>query len=629
MRILKTNVLLRFVNSYIVDSPQPANLSYLWNFGSLLALCLIIQILTGCFLAMHYIPNVDYAFNSVEHIMRDVENGYILRYTHANVASFFFTFVYAHIGRGLWYGSYRSPRVLLWSIGVIILVLMIAIGFLGYLYSPKWFNLIINNIFTIRLTTPIAHMLISTLCLFFSLVFLRYRLAGCPKPENINCLQLNQRKAALLSISAARCGGVYSPRHKTGMSVWQYNLQPVQRSAFLSLRLQTQPLIKDNPNFSSYRALSSLSCTAFCSEKSGEASQCSNQKLTGLNTTPQSESALQQSSFSPTLNAEKKHKPRKSAQAPQTGSISKNKTLSMAAERSTALILTTSQAVRQAAAENLKNIISNRLTEFLIENELNPVFSYEDLQLDEVRKKISFETRNLSGVYMVLNKVTLDFYIGSASTGKIYSRFYRHLISFNGSKIVKFAVKKYKLTSFAFLILKLFPEIVTKDNNNKLIALEDFYLKTMLPNYNILTEAGSSFGYKHTEITRLNMSKNYSLARKEWIKNLNKGKTLSPETIEKIRERALNRKPLTYSIEALANMKKKSKPIILYNLDRTVYGEFSGISEAAKTVGCDIKTINRALKTEKKILKRRYIVKLAPLTSEPQLLRLSGSNSTI
>jgi ubiquinol-cytochrome c reductase cytochrome b subunit len=126
MRIFKTNVLLRFVNSYLVDSPQPANISYLWNFGSLLALCLGIQILTGCFLAMHYIPNVDLAFNSVEHIMRDVDNGYILRYTHANVASFFFIFVYAHIGRGLWYGSYRAPRILVWSIGVIILILMMA-----------------------------------------------------------------------------------------------------------------------------------------------------------------------------------------------------------------------------------------------------------------------------------------------------------------------------------------------------------------------------------------------------------------------------------------------------------------------------------------------------------------------
>lgn len=126
MRILKTHVLLRFVNSYLVDSPQPANITYLWNFGSLLATCLIIQILTGAFLAMHYTPNVDFAFNSVEHIMRDVNNGWLIRYTHANVASFFFIFVYAHIGRGLYYSSYKSPRVLVWSIGVIILILMMA-----------------------------------------------------------------------------------------------------------------------------------------------------------------------------------------------------------------------------------------------------------------------------------------------------------------------------------------------------------------------------------------------------------------------------------------------------------------------------------------------------------------------
>jgi len=138
MRILKTHVLLRLLNSYLVDSPQPANISYLWNFGSLLATCLIIQILTGAFLAMHYTPNVDFAFNSVEHIMRDVNNGWLIRYTHANVASFFFIFVYMHIGRGLYYGSYKSPRVLVWSIGVIILILMMAYS------GPKCNNLDIN-----------------------------------------------------------------------------------------------------------------------------------------------------------------------------------------------------------------------------------------------------------------------------------------------------------------------------------------------------------------------------------------------------------------------------------------------------------------------------------------------------
>ncbi len=150
MRILKTHVLLRLVNSYVVDSPQPANISYLWNFGSLLATCLIIQILSGAFLAMHYQAHVDFAFNSVEHIMRDVNSGYILRYVHANVASFFFIFVYMHVARGLYYSSYKSPRVLVWSIGVIILVLMMAIAFLGYVLPygqmSLWGATVITNL---------------------------------------------------------------------------------------------------------------------------------------------------------------------------------------------------------------------------------------------------------------------------------------------------------------------------------------------------------------------------------------------------------------------------------------------------------------------------------------------------
>jgi ubiquinol-cytochrome c reductase cytochrome b subunit len=150
MRLLKNHVLLRLVNSYVVDSPQPANLSYLWNFGSLLAVCLVIQILTGAFLAMHYQAHVDFAFNSVEHIMRDVNNGWIIRYIHANVASFFFIFVYMHVGRGLYYGSYKSPRILVWSIGVIILILMMAIAFLGYVLPygqmSLWGATVITNL---------------------------------------------------------------------------------------------------------------------------------------------------------------------------------------------------------------------------------------------------------------------------------------------------------------------------------------------------------------------------------------------------------------------------------------------------------------------------------------------------
>ena len=152
MRTLKKQVLLRIINSYIVDSPQPANISYLWNFGSLLGTCLVLQILTGIFLAMHYQPNVDFAFNSVEHIMRDVNNGWAVRYTHANVASFFFIFVYAHIARGLYYGSYNSPRILVWGIGVIIFILMMATAFLGYVLvygqMSMWGATVITNLFS-------------------------------------------------------------------------------------------------------------------------------------------------------------------------------------------------------------------------------------------------------------------------------------------------------------------------------------------------------------------------------------------------------------------------------------------------------------------------------------------------
>jgi group I intron endonuclease len=146
---------------------------------------------------------------------------------------------------------------------------------------------------------------------------------------------------------------------------------------------------------------------------------------------------------------------------------------------------------------------------------------------------------------------------------------------------------------------------VTKENNKQLLDLEDFYLKSLLPNYNILTEAGSSFGYKHTELDRIKIKSNYSLERRLKIGNFNKDKFLSEETKEKIRQKALNRIQLNYSEEALLNMKKKSKPIILYNLDYTVYGEYSSITEASKAINCSVKTINRALKTDKKFLKRR------------------------
>ena len=124
--------LLSTVNDHLIDYPSPSNLNYYWGFGSLAGLCLMIQIATGIFLAMHYTPHIDLAFLSVEHIMRDVEGGWLLRYAHANGASMFFMVVYIHMFRGLYYGSYASPREFLWCIGVIILLLMIITAFIGY-----------------------------------------------------------------------------------------------------------------------------------------------------------------------------------------------------------------------------------------------------------------------------------------------------------------------------------------------------------------------------------------------------------------------------------------------------------------------------------------------------------------
>ena len=146
------NYLLSFVDSHLIHYPSPINLSYAWSFGSTAGICLVVQILTGVFLAMHYKPNIDLAFGSVEHIMRDVNNGWLIRYMHANGASMFFIVVYSHIFRGLYYGSYMHPRQLLWCSGVIIFILMMGTAFMGYVLPwgqmSFWGATVITNLVT-------------------------------------------------------------------------------------------------------------------------------------------------------------------------------------------------------------------------------------------------------------------------------------------------------------------------------------------------------------------------------------------------------------------------------------------------------------------------------------------------
>lgn len=444
MRILKSHPLLKLVNSYVIDSPQPSNISYLWNFGSLLAFCLIIQIITGVTLAMHYNPSVLEAFNSVEHIMRDVNNGWLIRYLHSNTASAFFFLVYLHIGKGLYYGSYRAPRTLVWILGTVIFLLMIVTGFLGF--------------FTIA-------------------------------------------------------------QNDLNSSTKQQEQQQEQ---------QQEPKLYNKDSF----------------------------KANKLN---KSSYVLGKKYYS------------------------------------------TSSKVNSTTNSKI-------LTDFILDKNLKPVYIYENLEQESMRKKILNETRGLSGIYLILNKVTKDYYIGSASTDKLHKRFCSHLINFTGSKVVKNAVRKYKLNEFAFLVLELFPEIVDKKNNKKLLDLEDFYLKSLLPNYNILTEAGSSFGYKHTEITRIKIKAIYSQECRDFIGHLNKNKKLSEETIKLMRKIAFNRQKPVYSEQAILNMKKASRLIIVYNLDNTVYGKYPSIVETAKNLNCSVKTVSRSLNSPKKLLRRRWII---------------------
>jgi group I intron endonuclease len=438
----------------------------MWNFGSLLGVCLIIQLATGITLAMHYNPSVMEAFNSVEHIMRDVENGWLIRYLHSNTASAFFFLVYLHIGRGLYYGSYRAPRTLAWVLGSIILVLMIGTGFLGFWnIAQNEYNKIINT--TINNTTTTNNTINNT------------------TTDNMTITSLQSKCLSFLFLIKN-----YYTNSPT-------SFLPVKRRRF---------------------------------------------------------STMFKRSYSTSL------KP------------------------------------------------SARVSSFLKSKNLNPVFIYENLDQDDIKKKIAAETKGLSGIYMILNITTLNFYIGSASTNRFNSRFSSHLVYNTGSKVVKNAVKKYKLHNFAFIVLEIYPYIIDQINNKDLLDLEDFYIKSLLPDYNILTEAGSSFGYKHTEISRIKMKSSYSQERRDRIGDLNRGKTFSPETIESMRQSAIDRKEYYYSEEGILNMKNKSKPIIVKELNGIVYGIFPSITATAEALNCSAKTLSRALSSPSKLLKKRWVV---------------------
>lgn len=226
---------------------------------------------------------------------------------------------------------------------------------------------------------------------------------------------------------------------------------------------------------------------------------------------------------------------------------------------------------------------------------------------------------------MILNLVTGDIYIGSAITGKMPNRFHKHLFGFSGNKIVAAAVQKYGLSNFAFIVLEILPNVVSgplgREENLPpgldLLSLEDKYLNTLKPIYNIAPIAGNTLGVKHSDATKAKMKLNYSSERREAIGALNRGKTFSESTIKLMRLKALARDP--HSEETLAKISVNSTTANLYSItlledDNTSFQDYDSgkevrtINKVAELLGCNEKTIRRALKTNG-IVKGKWLIK--------------------
>ena len=469
MTLRKSNPYLTLVNSYLIDSPQPSSINYWWNLGSLLGLCLVIQIASGIFLAMHYSSNIELAFNSVEHIMRDVNAGWLIRYIHANGASFFFICLYLHIAKALYYGSYKSPRVLVWTVGVIIFILTIATAFMGYkkTNSPKSYNLKKN----IKINGDVK------------------RDYSSYKRNYIYNIYINTYliKDMHKDISPSRMGGV--------------------------------------PNI--YKNIK-LSCPPFGGEK------------------------------------------------------------------------------RYMHTKNMQDITNPEI--IFKQLGINLQDWWDNLDNHDTRLLINKSLKNKSGIYIIINKITLNTYVGSASTNRFYTRFSNHFYhKNNGSKLVKKAINKYGLNNFIFGILEYYPNNMDKQfhinkiNNKELLALETSYISLIMPKYNILTEAGNSFGYKHTEENIIKMKLSFTEERKQLLKKLQerrKGQWSEDSKLKCPRGKniALNRPKDYISLETREKISLKfSKPLYLYDINNQYICEFKNINKIANYLCCSSKTIQRSL----------------------------------
>lgn len=229
---------------------------------------------------------------------------------------------------------------------------------------------------------------------------------------------------------------------------------------------------------------------------------------------------------------------------------------------------------------------------------LKPIKVWDNLDKKKVCLEISNEVKNKSGIYLIGNKITRNTYVGSGSDNKIYTRFRNHLYNNNGSKLVKKSLDKYGIQNFFFAILEYFPVKITKENNKELMLLETEYIKEIGPKYNILTEAGNSFGYKHSEEVLLKMKENYSEKNRERLREWQKSRKNNWTESEKLklREIALN-KPSDYLTsqgrEKLRNINKKGVNIIDINTNE-ILCTFNSTNQTSHYLCCSVKTIQRA-----------------------------------
>lgn len=442
MRLHNRIQVLKLLNQHLGVYPTPMNLNWNWSWGSLSGLLLGSQIVTGILLAMHYVGHVDHAFASVQHLMVDVPSGVIIRYAHANGASLFFTVVYLHVLRGLYYSSGTQPREILWISGVIILLLMIITAFIGYSHSQKWFTHFGSNL---------------------------------------------ESKAALSSTLSSM------------LTLFPYDYFVI------------------NNMFLMYSTSASLSTSV--------------------------------------------------------------------------------------------------------------IKRYDNIDLIEVQLRIRQENKRKAGIYCVLNNITQDCYIGSASSDRINVRFRNHCINGTGSNIrLQRAIRKYGLKAFSFLILEYYHGFVHKEDlrqaHLKLLERENYYIQTLKPQYNLLTIAGSSLGYKHTNETKLKMRLNYSQERKDAIGSLNKGKELDYETKQLLSTKkkelfkdALYKQPFLQQ-ESVSNTLFKGKKVQVYNINNILVSEYNSILEISRVFKCCRKTIRKYInQVPAKRFKNLYYLKYSTVTA--------------